>query len=466
MMQVNLRNQYDSGMNTHYNAVTGGGSSPTATALSGQYGVSACSTTAGKRVKGSQNPFMFKLLNWTQRFVVNETSGYFAGSNSYHHITNMYQYFGSVTNFYADARSGSVNWSSLEDRSLEKILEKARGSHASLSVDLAEGRQTVDLIKSSLKFRKNIGEFVGGVISKAATERSFVKQLRKTTARERFERRWKRAQRKNRPLAHSELNQVRELERKALLLKDFVSDFTKDVVSKKGFKKIRRGPTQNQRRLDYVNNKWLEARYGWGPLVNSVYDLADALRKSRLEGLVYLKGRSGERRNITLRNGDSSYSNPLVVVKIDCSYRVERGAAFSLPPGPQVQDFTSLNPALIAWELTPFSFIYDWFLGVGQCLENWENYFTFRNHYRGGYITWTTMEDRSGFMYGYTYENTDYWPRWSTTETSAKCVYKYKERQSVSSLPTPGGPRVKLGLNAKRLMDVAALVGGAVKRFR
>jgi len=296
-------------------------------------------------------------------------------------------------------------WSLTDGRALEKVLNQARGSHANLSVDLAEGGQTIAMLRKAT-------------------------QLRRT-----------------------------------------VLEFATNVVKQKKYRKMRPGPTQNQRRLDYVNGKWLEYRYGWMPLVSSLYDLVDAIRKDRVSGPVLLTGRAGRKDEslyVDIRPG--SVGKVQTKLFIDQSNRTEYGVYFSLPASQfQFADFTSLNPALVAWELVPFSFIADWFVGVGQCLENWENYFLFRNNFVRGWKTRTTKEwrwvERSEFaaqapsLVSNTYT---YWNEYQKSEV----WLVYKQRFVLSSLPTPGGPRVKMDLKPKQFMDIAALVSQSVKQFR
>lgn len=380
-------------------------------------------TTSGKPVSfKSVNPHKFKII--LKQF----NPLYFSASGMYHNAG----YWQTISaSGFAFPWKGTINYpgdgihlenrfSAIEGRALEKVLAQARGAHANLSVDFAEAGQTLAMLRKAGRLRK------------------------------------------------------------------VVFEFARDVVKNKGYRKIRPGPTQNQRRLDYVNRKWLEYRYGWMPLVNSIYDLVDALRKERVSSLTTLTGRSGmQQEKIELAGSAADRANPERVLKINLSQRVHLSCDFALPTGYTFSDFTSMNPLLIAWELVPFSFIADWFIGVGQCLENWENYFLYRNRFVSGYKTLTQLEDRSytrkyfysgyaGTFPPYYDESTGSWtggnpkdgPSWQSETASGRILYKYKERIKLTSLPTPIGPRVKLGLNSKRFMDIAALVGGYVRKFR
>ena len=49
--------------------------------------------------------------------------------------------------------------------------------------------------------------------------------------------------------------------------------------------------------------------------------------------------------------------------------RVKLWCEITNPRLSELQQLGLTNPALVAWELTPFSFVFDWLLGVGQWLE-------------------------------------------------------------------------------------------------
>lgn len=51
------------------------------------------------------------------------------------------------------------------------------------------------------------------------------------------------------------------------------------------------------------------------------------------------------------------------------SCRVKLWLKISNPQLSQLQQLGLTNPALVAWELVPFSFVFDWFISVGQYLQ-------------------------------------------------------------------------------------------------
>jgi len=123
----------------------------------------------------------------------------------------------------------------------------------------------------------------------------------------------------------------------------------------------------------YPANKWLEYQYGWKPLMGSIYDGMDRLkngfRKKRYSNRFYARSRgqdqvthhgtreakfTGWRHNLNHR-----YS---VAGHCKLWYEVENASVDKLDAA------GLLNPLSVAWELVPFSFVFDWFAPVGNTL--------------------------------------------------------------------------------------------------
>lgn len=124
---------------------------------------------------------------------------------------------------------------------------------------------------------------------------------------------------------------------------------------------------------DFVADSWLEYSYGWKPLLNDVYQHAEAAATIFTE-------RSGDwrtasasaqsKRTTTLKDSSSIYLNTSEV--ITSSQSIQMDVVFRIPNG-AVSITTALglnNPLLVAWELVPFSFVVDWFLPVGNSIAS------------------------------------------------------------------------------------------------
>jgi hypothetical protein len=154
--------------------------------------------------------------------------------------------------------------------------------------------------------------------------------------------------------------------------------------------------------------------------------------------------------------------------------RTEVGLYFSVPNDFKVQDFTSLNPLAIAWELVPFSFVVDWFVGVGSYLDSWENHYRFKGAFQGGYRTDSYKEIFTVTRVGRTVTPTTYYANGTYATgndqfTRSVCSRRqtYKNRVKLTTLPTPASPILKFRMGANQFLDSVALIQQVVvKRFR
>lgn len=129
-----------------------------------------------------------------------------------------------------------------------------------------------------------------------------------------------------------------------------------------------------------MSNLWLEAYYGWQPLIHSVLDFRDALDSLNLESKYdSFKGTQKKTDSQVLyyshfgpKNGE--FSKLHVLKTTSYTYRAGVGATFDREI--QNHDFDSifgLTKAQIPisfWELVRFSFIVDYFANVGGLLRN------------------------------------------------------------------------------------------------
>lgn len=125
---------------------------------------------------------------------------------------------------------------------------------------------------------------------------------------------------------------------------------------------------------DLVADTWLEYSYGWKPLLNDTFNLAEATASvmvERARTLRYQTARSrAERRTVTKVTNAPPTAN-VVVTEFDSRRFVAMGVNFRIPTGAiGISDAFGLsNPLTVAWELVPFSFVVDWFLPVGDALR-------------------------------------------------------------------------------------------------
>jgi hypothetical protein len=250
----------------------------------------------------------------------------------------------------------------------------------------------------------------------------------------------------------------------ALSVKKIAREYIKSITrsTPRGF----RGWTLESR-AQFYSSKWLEYRYGWLPCVYSAYDALDTLSKTLPDGFVLVKGSAKSFSEKSTKTGTGTQSNPTILTKSVSAWRLKRLFIFELEPGLSLYDWTSLNPFAIAWELTPLSFVADWFFTVSEVLEMYQDYWRFRNQFRSGVNIWSYRRDTFQTREGWTDLPIQYNPTGTvkigsygggTRNYVAKRRTTHHSRTILTSLPLPVRPQLRVNLNAKRLADAAALI--------
>lgn len=261
-------------------------------------------------------------------------------------------------------------------------------------------------------------------------------------------------------------------------LRRVLGDFFKELVIPRSL----RGVSSGQRRLDYITSKWLEYRYGWSPLVHSIYDAFDQLHRDIETNIFTVTGRSSLRRHgIEFQDIDF---NPATYVtapaighrSVSWKYSKSHWCEFSIkfkPSGSQLSDWTSLNPASIAWELLPLSFVADWLFTMGQYLDLVENHLLYRQAFLSGYRTEVfkgtcSKEDVIQASNTSSVSNNTSLIRSFRSESKGLGFTRVrKDRVILTSLPFPNGVHLRFKVGWKRQLDAAALIHNLVgRRFR
>lgn len=160
-------------------------------------------------------------------------------------------------------------------------------------------------------------------------------------------------------------------------------------ISSKVFKSKRRPRTENE-----FSARWLEAQYGWLPLMSDMYGIYEDARKGFFrEPRISAKGRATDqgtrpvKLNQLLYEGTNSVSyTQSAFVRLDYVLDSERLR--------QAVQKGLTNPLEVAWELVPFSFIADWFVPIGDFLSSLDADFgvTFKG---GSYTTYFKIESKA-----------------------------------------------------------------------
>lgn len=300
------------------------------------------------------------------------------------------------------------NLTVVRDAALSNLLDKIRKG-PNLAVDFAERRQTISMLRDTLRFREQVKKFVRGLV----------------------------------------------IPRKL------------------------HGKSRASQRMDYITGKWMEYRYGWSPLMGSVFDAFDQLMREVKSEPYFVRGRAGMVRNEVYLEPEGSF-NPAAYVSAPATGRrvVEWSANRSTrcemkvwfaPTSGRISDWTTLNPANIAWELLPFSFVLDWFVNVGQFLSDLESSLLMQGLFLDGYRTDTfksVVIKRSRIAassLNSVYPNSNFIQSFIEDSNGAGFERTTKDRQKLTSLPLPSGIHWRVNLNAKRLLDAAVLTRNFAK---
>lgn len=318
----------------------------------------------------------------------------------------------------------------ITDRAMEKVYEQLRGS-SELIVDLAESRQTLELIRKALTLKKRVLKVAADLVLGDRRTKS-------TRLRDAFDRKWESTRRKKRRRPS--------------------------------------GGKQVSRTSDQLSGQWLQYRYGIMPAIYSFYDAADNVRRHVYQNTFSVRGSST--RSLTENYSDVVLQPTPVTTswQIVGKTRVTMNLNFRAPSAAlqHAANWTSLNPASIAWELVPLSFVADWFVNVGDQLRAWENHVLFSQYFLGGTQSVYQREDRCGtYSEGPGGPIVECWPNGDyktqnagyRTTCSARSTKVSFSRTKISSLPRPAGLRVKVNLNASRVADAAALVRKNIGRL-
>lgn len=122
---------------------------------------------------------------------------------------------------------------------------------------------------------------------------------------------------------------------------------------------------------------WLEVQYGWKPLLSDIYgaasDLAakDSQDSQRYNVTVKATRSSADKYRDVLHVQDSIGSNVTLKRSRNTSFDAFIRLDYTMD-NPYLHTLAQkgfTNPLSVAWELVPYSFVVDWFLPIGNYLE-------------------------------------------------------------------------------------------------
>lgn len=164
------------------------------------------------------------------------------------------------------------------------------------------------------------------------------------------------------------------------LRKGYVLDFFKTL----GIKKRTWRTTSSD-----MGGVWLEYSYGWKPLVEDIHAATNVLQKPFIDAVV--RGKAQGKLH-AFQTNQTPYEHTYTVHDWTLRLLLQMKVSVSNWVAWRANDLGLTNPAAIAWEVVPFSFVVDWFLPVGQYLQSLTDFVGLNRE--DPFTTWYSILDR------------------------------------------------------------------------
>lgn len=200
-------------------------------------------------------------------------------------------------------------------------------------------------------------------------------------------------------------------------------------------------------------NHWLEYKYGWAPLMSDLWDtVAEVKRQTAQMQRFKARGKNVVVSKDVVYRDDST----IQVVTQRETYRTKMQVVYY--PGKSAASsaarFASLNPASIVWELTPLSFVFDWFIDIGGYTRDLESSLIYSSGFHSGFVSRSQSVETSSTISGP--GNT--WFGELVGSCEGFRIERSLRRQVLDGSPRPQLPRFNPRLGASRLISAASLL--------
>jgi len=208
----------------------------------------------------------------------------------------------------------------------------------------------------------------------------------------------------------------------------------------------------------------LEIQYGWRPLLQDLYGSAEQIAQQDLH----------EIRSRVSKGASASGSVPYSwstdleqgVLSRNWKYS-EKYVLYFATPSVDLHTLTQLgitNPATVLWELTPWSFVVDWFLPIGNWINSWDatTGLVFEKGSKTTAFEFNTVNTASGKSW----QSGDAWGTYVNHTLRATANGKYVEivRTSLPGWPSSSIPYLKNPVSNTHVLNAMALLITTFKR--
>lgn len=125
------------------------------------------------------------------------------------------------------------------------------------------------------------------------------------------------------------------------------------------------------------SNLWLEYSFGWKPMVQDIYEAVKVLSSNPPAQKVVGRGRYRD----LVQIGNFGQYSWTTRASYDVNVLIAAEVFVSNPNLALANQLGIVNPATVAWELVPFSFLVDWFVPVSGLLNSWTDLLGYKIEY-------------------------------------------------------------------------------------
>lgn len=124
-------------------------------------------------------------------------------------------------------------------------------------------------------------------------------------------------------------------------------------------------------RPSQASRLWLEYWFGWAPAVADIYNAVDVWQQPIPSNSLVASSKAGMTNRF-----QSKTANDHVVREWDATFivRLQGNVLVDNPNLWEANRLGLVNPAAVAWELVPFSFLVDWFINVNQVISSYTDF--------------------------------------------------------------------------------------------
>lgn len=153
-----------------------------------------------------------------------------------------------------------------------------------------------------------------------------------------------------------------------------VDTVTINIKHERGLKRTKKA-MEDKSFLDDISNAWMELSFAWRPLLKDIDEAARFTAERRIaktDGVYRFSRRHNTEGYVITKDATNTQYPAYATFKKDvarCRYTCE----VRMKPQREVSLMSELgftDPATVAWNLLPLSFVVDWFVNVGQVLES------------------------------------------------------------------------------------------------